>query len=71
MTTKNWIRLIVVILALSAVMTVMFQNSQYVQIRLFLLHIEAPLFVTLGLTLVAGFLIGWLLPAVVRKRRKG
>lgn len=69
MTTKNWFRLVVVIIALAGALTVMFQNSQSVRIRLFLVTIDAPLIVILGLTLGAGVLIGWLLPTLLRRRR--
>ena len=66
MTPKAWVILVIAIL----ILVVMLQNIGYVGVQILLWHIEIPLVLLILLTVVIGFIIGYLLSSISPKKRK-
>ena len=66
MTTKTWAILIISIL----ILVVMLQNIRDVGVQILLWRIDIPLVLLILLTVVIGFIIGYLLSSISPKKRK-
>ncbi len=63
-------RLIITILLLLFVLTFTLQNSEMVEIKVLLWHVEMPRSIMIFLTLLIGFTIGWFTKAMARIARE-
>lgn len=66
MKPKAWAILVITIL----ILIVMLQNIGYVGVQILLWRIEIPLVLLILLTVVIGFIIGYLLSSISPKKRK-
>ncbi len=68
LSTGMWIRLAVAAVALVILVVFIIQNSQVVEIQFIFGSLETRLVWALLLAAALGFLLGWLLPRLWRKR---